>query len=90
LGHEGDPELELEPETGTGARTGTELELGTVLKLEPVLEPETVLEPEMGTEVKQSNKYSALHPWHESVVRRKTAQGESISLESRAGACYFW
>ena len=30
-----------------------------------------MLEPEMEAEADRGNKYSALHPWHESVVRRK-------------------
>jgi hypothetical protein len=41
-----------------------ELLVKTVLGLETVLEPEM---PE-GTEAEQGNKYSALHPWNESVV----------------------
>jgi hypothetical protein len=55
--------------------------VGTVLELVPGLvppgpgtEPEAVLELEMEAETEQGNKYFALHPYYESVVRRKTGR----------------
>ena len=71
----GDLELNPEPEIEMGTGTTLKLDMGAG----------TVLEPEMEAKADRGNKYSALHPWHESVVRRKTGQGASISLES--GAC---
>jgi hypothetical protein len=76
------PETGLGPGPATEPETVLEtvLELETVGKvLEPLPElvqgqgtpPETIPGLEMEAETEQDNKHSVLHPYHESVVRRK-------------------
>ena len=78
MGRGGNPEV---PETELGTMLGLGLaQLGT----EP--EMETEMETELETELDPGNRYSALHPSYESVVRRKTRQGVDHTFQFRA--CY--
>ena len=64
-----------------------EPEMAVEAEPEMAMETEPQTEPETETETEPGNKYSALHPWYKSVVRRKTGQGVDDTSESRA--CYY-
>ena len=76
-----DIEAETEVEVETEMAMETELEMAMETEPEMALKTEPQTELETETEREPGNKYSALHPWYKSVVRRKTGQGVDDTLE---------